>query len=164
MCNLVVGKFDIWAKRGVHVVWGDGAVRAYDQWLANHANDWLSTVKRFFPTEIPIGGLLHELRLCLMERVVLWKAEARRYVALQKAEAQKNGAIPQTKKKRGRPREGRVGPLYRRIKEVYMNKPTVKPSELFELPQIEELAKDYEKPLNQISKLLSRAREELSST
>ena len=85
MCSLVVGKFDIWAKRGVHVVWSDGAVRAYDQWLINYAEAWLDgvSVSDSFRLVVPADFLLSELRLCLTGRVEWWKAEARRYVAEQ---------------------------------------------------------------------------------
>src|SRR5258706_7199893 len=33
---LVAGKFDIWAKRGVQVVWSDRAVGSFDHWLVNY--------------------------------------------------------------------------------------------------------------------------------
>ena len=33
LVNLAVAKFDIWAERGVRVVWDDAAVRGYDKWL-----------------------------------------------------------------------------------------------------------------------------------
>ena len=39
LVNLAVAKFDIWAERGVRVVWDDAAVRGYDKWLESYAND-----------------------------------------------------------------------------------------------------------------------------
>jgi hypothetical protein len=84
MIALIVGKFDIWAKRGVHVVWSDNEVRAYDQWLFNYAQEWLESA-RSFPILGQTESLLNELRLRLMERMEFWKAEGRRYVTDQKA-------------------------------------------------------------------------------
>jgi hypothetical protein len=84
MCDLVVGKFDIWAKRGVQVLWSDDAVRTYDKWLLNYAQSWLRKIRAFFPTSIPIETLLRELRLRLIARVEWWKGEARKYVAPQR--------------------------------------------------------------------------------
>ena len=83
MIALIVGKFDIWAKRGVHVVWSDTEVLA-DQWLFNYAQAWFE-----FARTAPILGhaesSLNELRLRLMERIEFWKAEGRRYVTDQEA-------------------------------------------------------------------------------
>ena len=46
MPTLVVAKFDVWAKRGVQVVWTDDAVRHYDGWLVGYANAWIESVSR----------------------------------------------------------------------------------------------------------------------
>jgi hypothetical protein len=82
--NLVTGKFDIWAKRGIHVVWSDHDIRAFDEWLENYANGWLNIAKELFPPEIETDWLLRELRLLLLGRIEFWKSEARRYVDEQK--------------------------------------------------------------------------------
>ena len=81
----VTTKYDIWAERGVHVVWNNEEVKAFDQWLANYANAWLKTVKAFFPADIDSDLLLQELRQLLIGRMEFWKSEARRYVSEQKA-------------------------------------------------------------------------------
>jgi hypothetical protein len=96
MCGLVVGKFDIWAKRGISVVWSAEAVTKFDQSLIAYSTEWLQTVRGFFPSAIHIDTLLHELRLRLIERIEWWRAEARRYVAAQKAQlaSATNGETP----------------------------------------------------------------------
>jgi hypothetical protein len=67
-------------------------------------------------------------------------------------------------KKRGRTPGGRRGPLYKRVLAVCKERGTnVKPADLLELPQIKELAKDYQNPNNQIAKALCKARKDLSS-
>ena len=84
MIALIVGKFDIWARRGVHVVWSDTEVLAFDQWLFNYAQAWLESA-RTAPILGHAESALNELRLKLMERIEFWKAEGRRYVTNQKA-------------------------------------------------------------------------------
>jgi hypothetical protein len=81
------GTFDIWAERYVNVVWSDKAVQDYDQWLHTYVEAWLHDInaKESFRLIVPIEVTLSELRLSLMERLEWWKAEARRYVASQKA-------------------------------------------------------------------------------
>jgi hypothetical protein len=83
LIELCIKKYDIWAKRAIHVVWSDPAVRAYDQWLFNYAESWLRLVneKTFVP--IPMEFFLNELRLGLIARMQWWKAEARRYLTEQ---------------------------------------------------------------------------------
>lgn len=83
--RLYVGRFDIWAKRGVHVVWSDADARHYDQWLFNYAQTILETARESAPFFVHAESLLCELRLKLLERVEHWKAEGRRYVSEQKA-------------------------------------------------------------------------------
>jgi hypothetical protein len=86
VCALVVGRFDIWARRGVHVVWCDAEVTAYDQWLLNYAEAWLNdlNIADSFRSLVSRDALLSEVRLHLMGRIEWWRAEARRYVSLQK--------------------------------------------------------------------------------
>jgi hypothetical protein len=67
LVELCEKKFDIWAKRGIHVVWSYPAVRAYDQWLFNFAEAWLQLVKETIDVPIPIELLLVELA-----RQALW--------------------------------------------------------------------------------------------
>lgn len=99
VCKRIAGKFDIWAKRGVHVVWSYSAVRAYDQWLINYAEAWLQDVsaRKLYSRVVPLHDLLAALRLVLTKRVAWWKAEARRYVAEQKAYfAKENATAPKS--------------------------------------------------------------------
>jgi hypothetical protein len=74
---LVIGKFDVWAKRGVKVVWNKDALREYDQWLTRYARSWLVAVRDFHTPEIPVDELLSEMRTSLIGRIEFWKAEAR---------------------------------------------------------------------------------------
>jgi hypothetical protein len=86
MFTLVTAKFDIWARRGIAVVWSDSAVRGYDRWLFNYAESWLAVVREeACPPFVRADAFLNELRLRLISRVEYWKAEARRYVTLQNA-------------------------------------------------------------------------------
>jgi hypothetical protein len=79
--HLVTGKFDIWAKRGVHVVWSERYEESFAHWLEKYANAWLNEVAHFFPSELgDIGWLLDELRKRLIGRIEYWKSEARRYL------------------------------------------------------------------------------------
>jgi len=83
---LIVEKFNVWAERGVHVVWSDGAVRHYDGWLLGYANACIDEVLRFYaryPPPVSAESILINLRNLLGARVQYWKAEARRYRAEQ---------------------------------------------------------------------------------
>jgi len=81
-------KFDIWAERGVHVVWNKSALRDYQQWLINYAEAWLKYAEAwqeaandFFPGTIPKVTLLITMRSALTGRIEYWKAEAHRHIA-----------------------------------------------------------------------------------
>jgi hypothetical protein len=79
--HLVTGKFDIWAKRGVHVVWNERDEQSYSEWLQQYANAWLNETRQFYPPELGnIDWLLEELRIRLIARIEYWKSEARRYL------------------------------------------------------------------------------------
>jgi hypothetical protein len=80
---LCVAKFDIWAKRGIQIVWSENAVQAYDQWLFNFAQGWLDAQEE--SGHLPYSALL-DFRSRLIERVEYWKAEARRYLSEQRKE------------------------------------------------------------------------------
>jgi hypothetical protein len=80
------GRFHIWAKRGVHVVWGDFNIPPYDTWLLRYAEATLKTASEHCPAYISREGLLTELRLQLMREVEYCKAEARRHVSQQPPE------------------------------------------------------------------------------
>src|SRR5205085_4343827 len=82
--DVATGQFDIWARRGVHVVWSNEDIRAYDQWLYRYAESWLKNASESCPVPIRQEALLNELKLRLIERLEWWKGEARRYVAEQK--------------------------------------------------------------------------------
>jgi hypothetical protein len=79
--SLSIEKFDIWARRGIHVVWSENAVRGYDGWLFNFAEAWLTTQKQ---KRCLSNRALAEFRSKLIERVEWWKGEARRYLVLQR--------------------------------------------------------------------------------
>ncbi len=79
--RLIVGKFDIWAKRYAHVVWSDQAVPAYGQWLFNYAEVWIELNRNTSPELVHVETFLNELRLKLMQRMEYWKALAYRQVA-----------------------------------------------------------------------------------
>jgi hypothetical protein len=83
--RFVTGVYDAWAKRGVHVVLDRESIRPFDEWLANYANEWLRTLKVFFPSFFPTEELLGETRQALIGKREYWKAEARRFVTQQEA-------------------------------------------------------------------------------
>jgi hypothetical protein len=82
--SMSVGKFDIWAKRSIQIVWSENALRAYDQWLFSYAQAWIDSQRE-------AGKLtessLFELRSRLIGRMEWWKAEGRRYLSEQKTHA-----------------------------------------------------------------------------
>jgi hypothetical protein len=94
VCKRIADKFDVWAKRGVHVVWSNGALRDYDQWLANYAEAWLHDVsaRRLYSRVVLLDDLLAVMRLVLTKRVNWWKAEARRYLAEQEPRSAKENS------------------------------------------------------------------------
>ena len=83
----VLRRFDIWARRGMQVVWSDAEVKAFDRWLVTHAEAWLQCTKPILAT-----GWFDELRSELIHRIEFWGAEARRYLAEQKAQARESPA------------------------------------------------------------------------
>jgi hypothetical protein len=93
--QIVTGKFDIWAKRGVHVVWSEHDEQAFVKWLEHYANGWLNEMRQFFPAELgDIDWLLEELRTRLIGRIEYWKSEARRYLNQQAED--RNAGYPTT--------------------------------------------------------------------
>ena len=84
---LIKGKFDIWAERGISVVWGDNAARAFDHWLTDYANAWLKSARTLYPPDIDVSWQMQKLRVRLTEYVEFWKSEGRRYVIEQKKAA-----------------------------------------------------------------------------
>ena len=97
-----VGIFHIWAKRAIHVVWGDDNISFFDQWIRNYAEATLQMTDTHRPSIVDRTSLLLELRHRLMQAVEYWKAEARRYVAMQsqepspgdRPEAKADGTLP----------------------------------------------------------------------
>jgi len=75
--TLWVAQFHIWAKRGVHVVWGDFNIAPYDNWLTWYAESIRKLGSARYHGEII---LLTELRVRLLQGIEHWKAEARRCV------------------------------------------------------------------------------------
>jgi lambda repressor-like predicted transcriptional regulator len=90
---LCVAKFDIWAKRGIHVVWSEAAVKAYDQWLCNYAQSWLNAQEKL--DNLSHSALI-DLRSRLVERVEHWKAEARRYLSEQRKSLEQSEPVNST--------------------------------------------------------------------
>ena len=91
--HLVTGKFDIWAKRGVHVIWSEPEVRAFDVWLAQYATAWLNEIRQLFPPELGnIDWLLEGLRILLIQRIEFWKSEARKYLIEQAEDRHREAA------------------------------------------------------------------------
>ena len=87
--HLVTGQFDIWAKRGIQIVWSDTDAKAYGDWLDSYANAWLNQVNDFYPPKIgDIEWLLPEIRSRLIARIEFWKSEAQRYL-IEQAEHQR---------------------------------------------------------------------------
>ena len=72
-------RYDIWARRGVRVILTREMIAAWDQWLANFANETLKTFNSFSPPDVA----LQKLREALIGRREHWKAEGRRCVSLQ---------------------------------------------------------------------------------
>lgn len=106
---LIASKYDIWAKRGIQIVWSENAVRAYDQWLFNYAQNWLEMAGDGCPEFVSREYLLVELRSRLISRVEHWKAEARRYLSVQRAHAAHPGDTQTSaQRKTVKPRDGDV--------------------------------------------------------
>lgn len=94
--RLTLTKFDAWARRGIPVVWSDGIMRNYDQWLVSYADSWLTEVHRFYERQPPpfsIEDSLRDLRAQLARRVQHWKAKARRYRTAQEEHAKQAASI-----------------------------------------------------------------------
>jgi hypothetical protein len=83
--SMCVGKFDIWAKRGIQIVWSENALREYDEWLFRYAQAWIDSHMRA-RHRLSESSLL-ELRSKLIGRMELWKSEARRYLSEQRNQA-----------------------------------------------------------------------------
>ena len=79
--KLTSRRFDIWAERGLAVVWSDAAARAYDQWLVNYADSCLQSVASLRREQL--ADPLPRLGATLAARVSHWKADARGYLAEQ---------------------------------------------------------------------------------
>ena len=82
--QLAVAKFDVWARRGAWVVWGDDAIRSYDDWLKGYAEAWLEHVGAYLqrvgmPVQ-PCARTVAELRIRLVQKTNHWSGEARRRV------------------------------------------------------------------------------------
>ena len=84
--TLYAARFNVWAQRGVHVIWSDSAVRHFDGWLVGYANATLAVLTEFFARNPPPGSadpILLDTRNRLAAQIQHWKAEARRYRAEQ---------------------------------------------------------------------------------
>jgi len=88
----MLGKFDIWARRGVHVIWSDPELAGFDKWLVSAANAFLVETEKFLertPLPFPTEMLRLRARNAFAERVQYWKLESRRFRELQRAAAAK---------------------------------------------------------------------------
>lgn len=93
--RLVVGQFDIWAERYVHVIWTEEMFANFSVWLVTYAEAWLESCKAMEYPPQSIDTCLADLRHHLMSRTEWWKAEARRYLNLQlEAKAQRPTSSP----------------------------------------------------------------------
>jgi excisionase family DNA binding protein len=75
-------RFDVWAKRGIHVVWSDGDVEVFDEWLVAYADATLKALATLFerrPPPFAPETVLLLMRNAIGQQVQHWKAEARRY-------------------------------------------------------------------------------------
>ena len=120
---MIVAKYDIWAERGVSVVWSDPEIRAFDPWLVNYANEWLVMARDNPPPFVPPYVFLGLLRRSLGSRVEHWKAEARRYVAearryVASQEApEKESVAKQSENQSGAPEASRANAVDRGVTE-----------------------------------------------
>jgi hypothetical protein len=90
MLTMIVAKFDVWAKRGIKVIWTDDAERHYAAWLVNYANSWVETIGRDFDSRLPafpLSMFLDDLQQRLRARILHWRTEALRYRVQQEADA-----------------------------------------------------------------------------
>jgi hypothetical protein len=81
LLDLSAKKFDLWAKRGLQVVWNTSALGDYDEWLFKFAESWLEKVATHRPAEVDFEVFLIELQTILIVRREHWKIQARRYLA-----------------------------------------------------------------------------------
>lgn len=90
--DLHTTRFNIWAKRTCRVVLNENDLRAYDCWLSDYAKGYLNLVTasrtvRDWPTgTCPIPA---EFQSILIERVNYWKAAARGFLRIYRAEVKK---------------------------------------------------------------------------
>ncbi len=82
LLGLAEGRFDVWARRGLSVVWSDGALRDYEQWLVDYTGNWLQYVRETCPG-IDVDA---DLRARLGDRAEYWVREAREMLARQATE------------------------------------------------------------------------------
>src|SRR5688572_28058833 len=75
-----VGRFDIWAWRGLAVVWTDAAFTHYEDWLCRYAADTLALFKALSFESSDKAELIPRVHFRLMERVEYWKGIARQYL------------------------------------------------------------------------------------
>jgi hypothetical protein len=86
MFAIAIGTFDVWANRGVNVVWSEYDSKGYEKWLIGYAEAWLNQIDQTWGKELPGGVIIVEAKSALLGRVQYWRAEARRYLAEQKTE------------------------------------------------------------------------------
>jgi hypothetical protein len=87
--------FNVWAKRGVHTVWSDADLAAYEDWLVRYADATLQSLVEFFerrPPPVARDQILLATRNGIAAKIQHWKAEARRYRSEQKAEERRHRA------------------------------------------------------------------------
>jgi hypothetical protein len=80
--ELIAKKFDVWARRTIHVIWSDVELRWFDKWLVRYVNSWIDAVYEQHEKNLPqhsVDALMITLRNGLAARLHFWKGEARRY-------------------------------------------------------------------------------------
>jgi hypothetical protein len=104
MNDLAIGKFDIWARRGIAVVWDAPMVTVFVRFLFTLAEDWLRLVKaeaeqceRDTGRDFFVETLLVGLKVSLIQRLEYWRAEGQKYAAEQTAYFETLKATKQTR-------------------------------------------------------------------
>jgi hypothetical protein len=81
--DLVVAKFDIWAKRSVRTVWAVDELPGYDAYLALNANEWMKLFNEQSSESTDFAGFRAAFQFRLLDRVEFWKGIARAHVTEQ---------------------------------------------------------------------------------
>jgi hypothetical protein len=69
---MIVGQFDIWAKRFIHVVWTERMFSNFALWLVHYAEAWLDSCQQMKFPPCPLDAFLATARHSLMARTEWW--------------------------------------------------------------------------------------------